>query len=173
MDNILKAYLGWATGAGDYIDAKYTCRLYGRSNRSTSPGFGSRAFVHFLQGNNNSNTTIPPVPYDNDSNCAGKSSSLVGSDPAAAKWKMTRWPPALLGLVWDRRWTDTDSDTAQPNGASYFGMPAHHPTYNVLFADYHVAPHHWIYLAGKANTPNTSLMNIPREFRTDWPASTP
>lgn len=170
LGNILKDYLGWATGAGDHIDPKYTCHLYGKSNRSTNPGFGSRAFVHHLQGENYGNTVFPPVPRYNGANCAGELMSRVGCDPNAAKWQIFRWKPALLGLVWDRGWEGVNSDTAQPNGDSYFGMPAHHPVYNVLLADLHAESCNWVYLAGKANDPG-GLKNIIREKRDDWPPS--
>ena len=172
LGNILKDYLGWATGAGDQIDPKFTCHLYGKSNGSTLPGFGSRAFVHHMQGESFNNTVFPPVPRFNGANCAGERMSRVGNDPNAAKWQIFRWKPGLLGLVWDRGWESVNSDIAQPNPDSYFGKPAHHPTYNVLFADQHVGAHPWVYLAGKANDPG-GLKNIPREQRNDWPSAAP
>lgn len=148
----------------EWIDENYTCPLYRTQNNEYGDfdgfGFGAYAYRHVFKGNNER----PPRPDNWPDDLAGRHASLLQGDLAQNNpSRVERWMPATYGIIWDNGWINTPVRTVPHD---YYGIPGHHPDYNVLFADLHAATHPWVHnwgvLAG--NVPP-----VPREYRNDLP----
>jgi type II secretory pathway pseudopilin PulG len=143
----------------NWANIERTCPMYEIRNRSygNTKNYGSYCYRHSLQGQGS-----PPGPVSNGARLAGRMTSDLEGDSRAGAWSVFHWTPDVYGLVWDTGWTDPIQRTTPHD---YYGIPAHDPHFNVLFADLHVNEHKWIHRAGVI--PNGTTRNVPPEYRDD------
>lgn len=152
----------------EWVDEKYTCQLYRNNNNTYGDykgfGFGAYAYNHAFRGNNET----PPKPDNWPDDLAGRhSSQLIGNKNQKNITLIDRWTPSTYGMVWDNGWLNPTPNT-KPH--DYYGIPGHHPEYNVLFVDLHTATHKWVHNWGKIESQPPP---VPREYRNDLSVVTP
>ncbi len=166
---LLKPYIPWKInfyGPNETIHPDYTCPSYRASNGGeVNKYFGNYAYTHKLWGNLG-------VPYPDTRTLGGHPSSVLAGDATANRREARHWTPGVYGLMYDRNWdlyTIPSSSTlipdAKPNTDAYFGMPAHYPSFNVLFADLHAGAYQWNHRGGQINSDHAPY--IPVELRND------
>ncbi len=170
MATLLEPYLPWKhTLSGGWVDPTYTCLLYPYANGVRGPGktpaellnwgsCGTYAYTHAL-------TDAGGAGY----NLARQNASVFRGDRTANKASFSHWKAREYGLLYDKGWT---TYPGPPEGFiyghNYYGIPGHHPTYNVLFADSHAAAHPWVHHLGEIDRTRAGCLNIPAEVRYDF-----
>ena len=171
MVGILEEYLpysGIMTDEGfvsQWVDPRNTCPLYRKQNISynqNTMNYGSYAYRHDFQGAWNGDPDTPPWIGEHTTSLAGRSMHMLRGDRRAPRWGIQHWSPTQYGIVWDKGWFDS---TIATTAHSYHGIPAHHPIYNVLFADGRASGHRWIHRNG--HVPSSVGWKIPLEYRED------
>ncbi|HMP77120.1 MAG TPA: prepilin-type N-terminal cleavage/methylation domain-containing protein [Kiritimatiellia bacterium] len=149
----------------EWVSSENTCPSYRLKNLAysrTDPAYGSYAYHHAFNGQWNNDPDTPAVPFPSCATLGGRQPSELAGNRTAGAHSITHWRPSQYGAIWDTGWTDPTLRTTPHN---YYGIPGHHPTYHVLFADLHAAPHPWVHRNG--TIPNGASPNVPPELRED------